>query len=349
MDTAELDDLLAFNDQLLALVEAGVSIDVGQEVPVEDLSRTLEKINATIARRVSRRDSLEDVLASDDSVPMWYRNLVLSGLGRGNRDASLRAFSRVANSADESRFVTESALFYPLIVCSLAYLGMVGFCLFFTPTLEAAYVSFEIRPGTGLVILQKLRDTLPIWVAIPPLLLLLFVGWRYRAKSRRVYSAGRRAGVLTSVSGISAAMFKQRCAYFAESLASLEESDIPLETALPLAAGASGDVSLAEGSLSLAASIASGQPANECGATANRFPPFLRWALCQSEATVGRDRALRIASMFYQESSNRGLQRARTIAPIVGLVILGGSVTLIYGLALFMPVVQMLKGLAATH
>jgi type II secretory pathway component PulF len=144
-------------------------------------------------------------------------------------------------------------------------------------------------------------------------------------------------------------MFKQRCAYFAESLASLEESDIPLERALPLAAGASGDVSLAEGSRSLAASIARGDRANECSAAANRFPPFLRWALCQSEATVGRDRALRMASTFYQESSNRGLQRARTIAPILGLVILGGSVTLIYGLALFMPVIQMLKGLAAMH
>ena len=102
-------------------------------------------------------------------MPDWYRNLIVSGLQSENMDAALREFSRVANSAEESRFVTESAFFYPLVVCGLAYFGMIGFCLFFVPRMESAYASFGIQPGTGLVVLRKIRDTLPIWIAIPPI------------------------------------------------------------------------------------------------------------------------------------------------------------------------------------
>ena len=41
MNTAELDDFMAFNDQLLALIEAGVPIAAGQEIPDRDLSSML--------------------------------------------------------------------------------------------------------------------------------------------------------------------------------------------------------------------------------------------------------------------------------------------------------------------
>jgi hypothetical protein len=43
------------------------------------------------------------------------------------------------------------------------------------------------------------------------------------------------------------------------------------------------------------------------------------------------------------------MRRATILAPIIGLVILGGGVTLLYGLAVFMPVVQMLKAVASAH
>src|SRR4051794_6188809 len=105
MITAELDELMAFNDQLLALEEAGVPIDVGQEDSLGDLSTTLERINSSIARRVSRGESLEEALQADAAVPVWYRNLIVSGLRTDSMDLALRDFSRVSNSAEESRFV----------------------------------------------------------------------------------------------------------------------------------------------------------------------------------------------------------------------------------------------------
>lgn len=349
MNTAELDDFMALNEQLSALIEAGVPIDVGRDIPDRDLSAMLTRINASVARRVSRGHTVEEALEGDETIPEWYRNLMVLGLQSGNMDSALREFSRVANSAEETRFVTESALFYPLVVCGLAYLGMVGFCLLFVPRLESAYASFGIQPGTGLVVLQKLRAALPIWIGIPPILLLLFVAWRFRRRSRRAYSARGGSGLLAAVSGTSKAVFQQRCACFAESLASLEERKVPLEEALALAAGVCGETSLADGARSLATRVSGGSSITDDYAEGNQFPPFMRWALFQSESTVGRTRALRMAAALYRESSSHSMRRARIIAPIIGLVTLGGTVTLMYCLALFVPVVQMLKAVASAH
>jgi type II secretory pathway component PulF len=349
MNTAELNDFMAFNDQLLALIEAGVPFEVGQEIPDRDLSTMLTRINASVARQVSRGDSVEEAIEAEEAVPDWYRNLIVAGLQSDNLDGALREFSRIANSAEEARFVSESALFYPFVVCGLAYLGMIGFCLFFVERMESAYASFKIQSGTGLVVLQTIRDTLPIWVAVPPILLLLVVDWRFRRRSRRTFSTSGGSGLLAAVSGTSTAMFQRRCACFAESLASLEERNVPLDRALALSAGVCGERSLAEGVRSLAAMVSSGSSVNIDSAEAHHFPPFMRWALFQSEPTVARKRALRMAAALYRESSSNSMRRARIIAPIIGLVLLGGSVTLMYGLALFVPVTQMLKAVASAR
>jgi type II secretory pathway component PulF len=331
------------------LAEAGVPIGVGQKVPDRDFSAMLTRVNASVARQVSRGDSVEKAIEAEEALPEWYRSLILSGLQNDNMEEALRDFGRVADSSEESRFVAESALFYPFVVCGLAYLGMIGFCLFFVPRMESAYASFEIKPGTGLVVLEKIRNTLPIWIAVPPLLLLLMLAWRLRRRSHHALAPGGGSGVMATVSGTSNAMYQQRCAHFAESLATLEQNNVPLNKALSLSAGVCGERSLADGARSLATTISSGSALSDESAAAKQFPPFMRWALFDSESTVGRKRALRMAASLYRESSRRSMRRATIIAPIIGLVVIGGSVTLLYGLAVFMPVVQMLKAVASAH
>jgi type II secretory pathway component PulF len=347
MDTVELDSLMTLNDQLLALKEAGVPIGAG--VSRTDLANMLEKINASIARRVSSGDSLVEALEADPSVPAWYRNMIVSGLRGDDMDSMLRDFTRVVDWDDETRFVGRSAWFYPLAVACLAYLSLIGFCLFFVPRLTATYGIFEIPAGSGLAMLQKLRETLPIWVAVPPVLLLIYIAWNSRLHSTSSSPSNLRSGVLSWVSGASRAMFQQRCAYFANSLASLDEGDVPFEKALSLAAGVCGEPSLAEGARSVVATISNGGAAKDDKTAANCFPPFLHWAVCQTDSAIDRGRALHLAASLYRESSIYSMQRARIVAPILCLITLGGGVTLLYCLALFLPIVQMLKSVALSH
>lgn len=348
METASLDDFVALNDQLAALVQAGVPLDMGFSPPETSAAKALERINATIVRRVSRGETLTEALEGDEQdVPASYRSMVLFGLHTGNLSAALNGSSRLAASVDESRFAFETALIYPLIVCSLAYVGLIGFSLFLVPTLEDTYTSMGIAPGPGLRVLQVLRDTLPFWAAIPPILLIVLVARWVRSQSQRAAAGVSTSGLLRWLPGVSRILFQERCARFAASLAELLDNQVPLNEALPIAGTSSGDADLREGASSLAAAFEEQQTPADVSPVALRFPPFLRWAIWHSDATIGRARALRIAARTYDEAAEQRVERLQTIAPMAALVLIAGTITLLYGLALFVPVVEFLCKLAA--
>jgi general secretion pathway protein F len=349
MDTTTLDDFVAWNDQLAALVQAGVPLDLGLGTSGTDLAESLKRINATVARRVDRGESLGEAIQDDEqAVPSSYRALVELGLSSGSLAAAIDGSNRVAESIDNSRYVVRSSFIYPLVVCFLAFVGLIVFCLFFVPKLESMYYSLRMRPGSGLRIMQFLRDTLVYWVAVLPLALLMFVVWLWRAEPNGAASRGRRSGILAWLPGVAGAAFQERCASFAEALATLIENNTRFEEALPLAAQACGDAQLLKAARSLvAASFQDDQPTTGDSPAEKQFPPFLRWALLHSDATTGRARALRMAGSIYRQSAGRREERFRIVVPLVVCALLGGGVTLLYGLSLFVPVVQLLRALAS--
>jgi general secretion pathway protein F len=348
MTTASLDDFMAVNEQLAALIEAGVPLDVGHSQRETSSAKMLERINATIVRRVSRGETLVEALEGDDEdVPGAYRSMLQLGLRTGNLSAALDGSGRVAESVDESRFALESAIVYPLVVCLLAYLGLIGFSLYLAPTLEGFREEGQNPAGPGLRVLQGLRHTLVYWAPIPPILVAaLLAGW-LRSKSRRATTGESRGRLLGWLPGVSQIVFQQRAARFAGSLAELLDSQVPLREALVIAGDSSGAANLMEGAKLLAAAVQDGPLPDDDGPIALRFPPFLRWALWHSDTSTGRVRALQIAARMYSEASQRRGERLQTFAPMVALVLLAGTVTLLYGLALFVPVVEMLVELAA--
>lgn len=347
MESASLDDVVALNEQLAALIEAGVPLGMDLSDRDKPATKELERINATLVRRVSRGETLVEALSGDEQdVPAAYRSMVLQGLQTGNLSAALDGAAGVAASADEPRWALESALVYPIIVCLLAYVGLIGFCLFLVPTLAAMHASARIAPGAGLRVLEFLRDTLPYWVAIPPAVIaVMIIGWR-RGRARQAVYADRVNASLRCLPGASKIVSQERYSRFARSLAQLLDGEVPLDEALEIAGDASGDAALRDGAKSLAAATRDGQLPDESGPVAGKFPPFLRWALWHSDATTGRAQALRIAAQTYHEASQRRAARLHTLAPIAALVLLGGTITLLYGLALFVPLVQMLDALA---
>jgi general secretion pathway protein F len=346
MESITLADFRAWNDQLAALVQAGVPLDVGLVASDDEFAETLKTINATVARRVNRGESLEEAIDDDDhAVPSAYRSLVLLGLRSGDLNAGLGGSTRVAESADASRYTFQSAFVYPLILCGFAFVGVIVFCRYFVPSLAGIYNSLRMSPGAGLQILESLRSTLPYWIVIPPLALLLWLFRRWHAGPQHVFSASR--GPTSWLPTVARTLFYERCANFAESLATLLERGTSFEESLPVVAEVCGDRRLAEGARSLAAAYREGQNLSDQSSAALKFPPFMRWALLHSEATTGRPRALRMAADIYRLSAQRRQERLRIVAPIVVCVVLGGGVTLLYGLSLFVPIVELLRALAS--
>jgi hypothetical protein len=54
-----------------------------------------------------------------------------------------------------------------------------------------------------------------------------------------------------------------------------------------------------------------------------------------------------MAAGIYRESAKRREEKLRVITPIIVCVLVGGGATLLYGLSLFVPLVQLLRAIAS--
>jgi type IV pilus assembly protein PilC len=348
METVTLDDFMSWNDQLAAAIDAGVPLDLGLGEDTDDAALALEKINALVARRMSQGASLAVAIqTSDAAVPRAYRSLMQLSLSTGTPSIGLALSNRLAQNVDRAWDVGRLALFYPVIVCCFAFLGIVGFCLYLVPVLEGTYESLNVKTGAGLRLLASLRSTMPYWVVAFPLGLVVSVLW-VRRQSKPL-DERRRERLLDWVPGVWRANFDERAASFAETMATLLESGVPFADALQIAAAAWNDRSLAELTVDFASRANRGPAVSDGGELALRLPPFLRWALLHSEETTGRSCALMAAADVYHRAAVRRQEQLRIILPLVVAVVIGGVATLLYGLALFVPVIEMLRGLASQH
>jgi len=348
METATLDDFMSWNDQLAAAIDAGVPLDFGLGEGTEDTTLVLEKINALIARRTSQGSSLAAAMqTADPTVPHAYRSLMQLSLWSGTPMASFSLANRLAQNVDQAWEIGRLALFYPVLVCCVAFVGIVGFCLYFVPVLEGTYDSLDIKAGAGLHILASLRHAMPYWAVAFPLGLAFSILW-VRRRSKPLDEL-RRQRLLQWVPGISRAIFQERAANFADVMAMLLERGVPFAEALKIAAGIWKDRSLEQLTIAFAARAEHANAATEGGVLASRLPPFLRWALLHSGETTGRVGALRIAASFYHRSAVQVKDQLRIVLPLVVALLIGGVATLLYGLALFVPVIEMLRGLASQY
>jgi hypothetical protein len=65
-----------------------------------------------------------------------------------------------------------------------------------------------------------------------------------------------------------------------------------------------------------------------------------------AESALAPQAALRLVADTYRASAQRRLDRWALAAPLLLCVVVGGGATLLYGLALFVPIVDLLNGLA---
>jgi type IV pilus assembly protein PilC len=146
--------------------------------------------------------------------------------------------------------------------------------------------------------------------------------------------------------GVSTTLFYERCARFAATLVGLLEGGMPLDESLRVAADGSGDVNLRSAGIEMARAAQAGHLRTNVGDRSREFPPLLRWAVWHSDEPAVRAHALEIAARIYRQTAERRTERLRTLAPLVAVVTLGGTFTLLYGLALFVPLVELLHTMA---
>ncbi len=343
-----IDQLLALNEEIAALVRAGVPLERGLVVAGRDLRGRLGGIATALSRRLNSGETLPEALESERrSIPPLYRAVVEAGVRSGQLPIALEGLAKYVRGYAEARAAIGLALWYPLMVLTLAYALFVGLVLAAVPRFVTAFDFLGLGMTAPLHLLSWVGETVPYWWPVGPILLLfLAIAWVRSGRAAR-FQAGSQSWLLT-FPWMKSILANYETANFSELLGLLLEHRVPYPSALILAAESTGDARLTRGAHQLAEAISRGESAAAALATIDRrtFLPILRWVLATGESQGSLVTALPNLADVYRKRAQYQAEKLSVFLPTILMIAIGASATLFYGLTLFIPLTKMLRELA---
>jgi type II secretory pathway component PulF len=343
-----LDQLIALNDEMAALVRAGVPLERGLIRAGNDLRGRLGAIARDLGDRMGQGDRLPEALTrSGYAIPDLYRAIVEAGLRSGRLASALEGMATVSRGYADARRSVGLALLYPLMVVMLAYGLGLAFILFIAPRFALAFQSLGVRPMGFLEALARSGDTAMYWGPIVPIVLfLLALRWVWSGRSMAL-DAGPFGSWTTRIPLVGGMIAGFRNANFADLLALMIEHQVPLDEAIRLAAEASGDRALRQSAETLSASLRRGERTDSGGvAGIGTFPPLLTWLLTAGHRQGDLASALRHAATTYRRRAEARADLIRAALPTTLMLVIGAGTVLLYGFLLFVPMTTLYDELA---
>ncbi len=342
-----ISELLALNDEIAALVRAGVPLERGLWVAARDLRGRLKRIAGALARRLSRGESLPDALAGEGrSIPPLYRAVVEAGARSGRLAVALEGLAQYVRGYSEARSAVGLALWYPMLVITLAYGLFVGLVWEVVPRFLRTFETLGVNAAAPLHALAWIGQSASFWWPAGPVFLgILAIAWIYSGTAARFH--GRSWSWLRIFPWMKSLLANYETAGFSDLLALLLEHNVAYPEALVLAAEATGNRRMTAAANELAASIVGGEhPSKVVGTVDQRaFLPMLRWVLATGQEQGSLVSALRTLADLYRKRAQFQAQKLSVFLPTILMVAIGASATYLYALALFMPLVNLLQGI----
>ena len=350
-----LEELLALNEEIGALIRAGVPLDLGLRqygtlsqpgIPSEyqernAISGALGRLSNRLADRISAGDTLQAAIEHEgDHLPGIYRAVVEAGIRAGRLPEALESLSVVARVLLKLHRQVIAALVYPAIVLALVWLMLLGFSEYMIPRLLHTWEFLRLDSGPAIRTLATIRETMPYWgIGAPVLAVAAFVWLRVAGSRNSETPAGRLVeSRLHRFDWIPGVVDNYDNATFLKIMALLVEHETPLHEAMVLAGYSTGNRKIIRDSTEIAQRLESGDSLRESLKSATRLPKFLRWMLRSGEENGKLNETLKLAADVYEKRASRRAELLRVVLPVVLTVFVACSVTLLYGVILFAPI-----------
>ncbi len=327
-----LPQLIALNDEILALVRARVPLDVGLKRLARDFSGRSRYIASQLGEQLEQGQSLPDALKSAGMrFPPVYVAVVEAGLRSGRLSAALETVARSTRRLASARRTIAASLIYPLFLFFIAWqlfaffidkIARGLFRLFEDPSVPAAWLLKTLVP---------LRNSVEIWgPGVPLVVLLLFILWAYQSSRASLLQPTATGWLFGWLPWLGPMVRSYRQAAFVEILSLLVEHDLPLPEAVRLAAEATGTKKIRRGAEQIASAIERGEKLGASVSRTTGFSPVLEWLLRSGHDTGTLRSALRHATSVYQRRAQRLATTAQLYMAPLMTVVIGGTVTIVY-------------------
>ncbi|MBS0204825.1 MAG: type II secretion system F family protein [Planctomycetes bacterium] len=329
---ATLEDLIAINREIAALARAGIPLELGLRSFAGGLSSRLGRLADRIADRLTRGESLAAAIEAEGSglYPV-YSAVISAGIQSGQLPEALESVARSAELVKDTRQHLRLSMIYPAAVCVLGFVLFTGFAGLIIPRYLAAADEFGFGGDPMFRFLRRVDAAAPIWIWLTPVLVVavLIISKLFFRGSLNPFELG----------------YLLRRAQFAELLQIQVAHGLPIGPSFRRAAEGTGDDRLCQIADHVCADMERGVSFSKAVTDEKRLPPLMSWML----ATGATQGTLAKSLGLIRDSCHRRVARRshflRVWLPALITVVVGGGVTLLYSLIMFLPLRAFWEGI----
>jgi type II secretory pathway component PulF len=340
-----LEDLIALNEEIAALVRAGIPLEVGLGY-AHNAPKNLRAITDRLRQEMEQGSNLTDALRKCGAqLPPSYLAIVEAGLKSNRLSDALISAAAFARTLLEMQRSLRTSLVYPILVLCVAY----GFFLVMLndllPRMTAMLIETHVNPGQLVQGLEFLSRTIFYWAPALPIFGLIAAVWIGLIP----LGASQRPAVLLDrmrfLPWLRRIVNDVQSASFCHLFSLLVERDVPLPDALEAAGAASADERLAKECRQIAVQLRTGLPLQQALRTSRRLPAFTRWMLSAGQTQGALPSVMATLSDVYRLRAQSRIELFRMSAPVMLTMLLGGGAVALYAFLLFLPIRNMLMEL----
>ncbi len=339
----KLDDFLLFNQQLAALLHAGLPVLQSiQMLRQRSPNAKLRGVLADVETRIKSGSALSEAFASQgETFPKIYTASILAGERSGNLDEVLRRYVEYTKAIAQLRRKIRGALTYPILLLCAAAVLVTVLTTFVIPQFSSLYENMGTELPTITVVVvgfsTGVRENL-FWLA-PALagLAAAIVSWRKTENGRRTIDRW-----ILKIPIIGDLIKQMTTAQFSRSMATLLAGGITVVESFQIALASIANRELLRSTEPALPKVREGKPFTDSLAEAGWVPELATDMIGVGERSGSLREMLDEVSGFYDAETEVKLgQLTSLIEPAILFVMAGVVITIL--LAIYLPLLQMVS------
>ncbi len=341
----KIHEFLVFNQELVALLRAGLPVVAGLEILLERQKNPgFKRILADVREQLVAGTALSDAFLSHGDVsPRLYATSLKAGERSGEVEKVLRRFLTYQRILGQVKRKVTGAMAYPIVLVSLA-VGLIFILMTYViPKFTEFYSGFGADMPALTVAVVGTATFMRAHVF--ELFLGAVVGGFLFDRWRRTDS-GRRSldGFLLRLPAIGVVLHEFSLSQFARALSTLVGAGTPLVTALEISTGSVGNRRVSDAVASVVPKVREGAELWRSLEETGQFTSLAVEMIKVGEATGALEEMLTNVSDFYDEAIEARLQTIINLIEPVILIVMGGVIATIL-LSVYLPMFTILSNI----
>jgi type IV pilus assembly protein PilC len=339
------EEFLVFNQELVALLKAGLPVVAGFEILLERQENPrFRQILADVREKLVSGVALSDAfLSHGDAFPRLYGTSLKAGERSGEVEKVLRRYLSYQKILASVKRRVVGALVYPAVLVGLS----IGLITILMTYVIPRFMEFFAGFGTQLPLVTRIVVTLATFFKanFPFVVAALLAGWWALSRWRRT-NAGHRAvdAFLLRLPVVGRILHQFALSQFARSLATLVGAGTPLVPALEISSGAVANRKVSDAVRNVVPKVREGAELWRSLEETGEFTSLSVEMIKVGEATGALEEMLTNVSDFYDESIEASLQRLVNLIEPVILIVMGGVIATLL-LSIYLPMFSILSNI----